>query len=322
MSGSNETSSSVKEFLIIGFVGFRDQQSRRYLFGVFLTVYLSILFGNILLILIFLSDSTLHTPMYILICGLAVLDIAITTTTVPSLLVLFTFEYRLVSLASCFTQAAFFLGLFAAECFLLALMAYDRYIAICKPLHYPNLIYNSRITKLMVCCWMVGFLCAALVVTLLLKLSFCGSNKISRSFCDFGSVLILACGDIQITNYVAFTVALSVLLIPLVFILFSYMRIIFSVFKIASSEGRLKAFYTCGTHMLVISVFFLVACSDFVAFRIPGTSLDTRIMIPIIQNVFPALVNPIIYCLRTKEIRQSFIKTLKKLRVVKDAKKN
>ncbi|MBN3291519.1 OR2D2 protein, partial [Polypterus senegalus] len=322
MSGLNQTSSSVKEFLITGFLGFRDQESRRYLFGAFLTVYLFILVGNIVLIIIFISDRSLHTPMYILVCGLAVLDIAITTNTVPSMLVVFTFGYRVVPFAACFTQVTFWLGLFSTECFLLALMAYDRYIAICNPLHYPNLMYNSLIIKLVVCCWLVGFLCAIVTVALLLRLSFCGSNKIIHCFCDFGSLLFLACGDIQITNYVALSIGLSVLFIPLAFILFSYMQIILSVVKIASTEGRMKAFYTCGTHMLVISVFFLAAGSEFVALRIPGTSLDTRIMILIIQNVFPALVNPIIYCLRTKEIRKSFIKTLKKLRVVKDGKEN
>uniref|UniRef100_A0A8C4TBL7 Olfactory receptor n=1 Tax=Erpetoichthys calabaricus TaxID=27687 RepID=A0A8C4TBL7_ERPCA len=289
----------MNNFLITGFIGFRDQESRKKLFGAFLTVYLFILVGNILLIVIFLSDRTLHTPMYILVCSLAVLDIAITTNTVPSMLVLFTFEYRVVPFAACFTQTTFFLGLFSTECFLLALMAYDRYIAICNPLHYPNLMYNSRITKLVVCCWMSGFLCALITVAVLLRLSFCGSNLIIHCFCNFVSLLFLACGDIQISNYVALIFGLSVLFIPLTFILFSYMRIISSVVKISSTEGRMKAFYTCGTHMLVISVFFLAA-----SFRIPGISLDTRIMILITQNVFPSLVNPIIYCLRNKEIRK------------------
>ncbi|XP_028646165.2 olfactory receptor 2D2-like [Erpetoichthys calabaricus] len=317
MSELTQNFSSVKEFLITGFLGLRDQESRRTLFGVFLTVYLFILLGNLLLVFIFLSDKTLHTPMYILVCGLAVLDIAITTNTVPSMLVLFTFEYRVVPFAACFTQMTLWLSFFSTECFLLALMAYDRYIAICNPLHYPNLMYNSLIINLIAFCWLMGFLCAIVTVAVLLRLSFCGSNKIIHCFCDFGSLLFLACGDIQIINYVALSIGLSVLFIPLAFILFTYMQIIFSVVKIASAEGRMKAFYTCGTHMLVISVFFLAAGSEFVSARIPGTSVDTRIMILIVQNVFPALTNPIIYCLRTKEIRKSFIKTFKKMKCYK-----
>ncbi|XP_028646167.1 olfactory receptor 1E5-like [Erpetoichthys calabaricus] len=314
MSRSNQTSSLDKDFLITGFPNFRDQESRRYLFGAFLTVYLFTLVGNILLIIIFISDRTLHTPMYILICGLAVLDIAITTNTVPSMLVLFTFGYRVVPFAACFTQTTFWLGLCSAEGFLLALMAYDRYIAICNPLHYPNLMYNRHIIKLMAYCCLFCFFCSIVTVAVLARLPFCGSNQITHCFCDFGSLMFLACGDNQITNYVMFIIGLCVMFIPLAFILFSYMRIIFSVVKIASTEGRMKAFYTCGTHMLVISVFFLTASGEFIAIRIPGTSVDTRIMVLIIQNVFPPLTNPVIYCLRTKEIRKSFHKMMKKIK--------
>ncbi|XP_051783215.1 olfactory receptor 2D2-like [Erpetoichthys calabaricus] len=316
MSSLNLTSSSVKEFLISGFLGFRDQESRRTLFGVLLTVYLAILLGNILLILIFISDRTLHIPMYILVCGLAVLDIVITTNTVPSMLILFSFEYRVVPFAACFTQTMFWVGLFSTECFLLALMAYDRYMAICNPLHYPNLMSNSHVSKLMAGCWVAGFLSATPSVGLVLSLSFCGPNEINHCFCDFGSLLFLACGDNQITNYAILIIGLTVLFIPLAFILFSYVRIIFSVVKIANKDGRMKAFYTCGTHMLVMSVFFLVAGGVFISERIPLLSTDTRIMGLIVQNVFPALMNPVIYCLRTKEIQSSFVKKVKKIRIL------
>ncbi|XP_039602117.1 olfactory receptor 11H6-like [Polypterus senegalus] len=312
MSGENQTNIPVTEFLITGFPGLRDQESRKTLFAVFLTVYLFILVGNILLILIFSSDRTLHTPMYILVCGLAVLDIAITTNTVPSMLVLFRLESRSTPFATCFIQIVFFQGFFSTECFLLCLMAYDRYIAICNPLHYPNLMNNSRISKLMASCWVSGFICAAPPIVLMLRFPFCGSNQINHCFCDFASVLHLACGDVKMTSFVVLSMGMSVLFIPLIFILFSYMRIIYSVIQISTTIGRLKAFSTCGTHMLVISVFFLVAGGVFTSDRIPGTSVDMRIMGLLIQNVFPALVNPVIYCLRTKEIRNSFKKTLRK----------
>ncbi|MBN3291517.1 OR5V1 protein, partial [Polypterus senegalus] len=306
----------VTEFLITGFPGLRDQESRKTLFAIFLSVYLFILVGNILLILIFTSDRTLHTPMYTLVCGLAFLDIAITTNTVPSMLVVFRLESRSTPFATCFVQIVFFQGLFSTECFLLCLMAYDRYIAICNPLHYPNLMNNIRVSKMIACCWLTGFICATTCVILTVQLPFCGSNQINHCFCDFASVLLLACGNIEMTGFVVLSVGLSVLFIPLIFILFSYMRIIYSVVRISTTEGRLKAFYTCGTHMLVISVFFLVAGGVFISDRIAGTSVDMRIMGLIIQNVFPALMNPIIYCLRTKEIRKSFEKTLRKIRIL------
>ncbi|MBN3294241.1 OR5V1 protein, partial [Polypterus senegalus] len=307
MSGWNQ---SVKEFVITGFPGFRDQESRKVLFGVFFTVYLFILLGNILLIFIFSSDRTLHTPMYVLVCGLAVLDVVTSTNTVPSMLVLFRFEYRSVPFGACITQSTFWVGLFSTECLFFALMAYDRYIAICNPLHYPNLMSNTCISKLTACCWLVGFACGIVSVVLLLRLPFCYSNTITHCFCDFASLFFLTCGDNTVSNNLILFIGVSVLFIPLVFIFFTYMRIIYSVVKIASKDGRRKAFSTCGTHMLVISVFFL---GVFITDRIPVTSMDARIMGLIIQNVFPPLMNPVIYFLRTKEIRNSFVKSLKKI---------
>uniref|UniRef100_A0A8C4TGT4 Olfactory receptor n=1 Tax=Erpetoichthys calabaricus TaxID=27687 RepID=A0A8C4TGT4_ERPCA len=316
MSGENQTNMPVTEFLITGFPGLRDQESRKTLFAVFLTVYLFILVGNFLLILIFSSDRTLHTPMYILVCGLAVLDIAITTNTVPSMLVLFRLESRSTPFATCFIQIVFFQGFFSTECFLLCLMAYDRYIAICNPLHYPNLMNNSRISKLMASCWVSGFICAAPPVVLTLRFPFCGSNQINHCFCDFASVLHLACGDVKMTSFVVLSMALSVLAFPMMYIVFSYVKIISSVLKIATSEGRMKAFYTCGTHMLVISIFYFVASAVIISYRIPGTSVDMRIIGILFHNIFPTLTNPVIYCLRTKEIRDSLFKTLKKGRIL------
>ncbi|XP_066563607.1 olfactory receptor 2AT4-like [Amia ocellicauda] len=160
-----------------------------------------------------------------------------------------------VSFSACFTQTYFFLALASIESFILLLMAYDRYVAICHPLHYP-----ARMT----------------------------------------------------ISYVSLSVGLSILLIPLFLILLSYVKILLSVLRISSSAGRAKAVSTCSSHLLVISVFFLTTAGVFISYRIPGTSVDSRVMGSVIQNVFPALMNPIIYCLRTKEIRDSLAKTLNK----------
>ncbi|XP_028646175.1 olfactory receptor 6N2-like [Erpetoichthys calabaricus] len=320
MNTINDTAASVQEFIITGFPKLTDQESRKILFVVFLAVYFFILLGNILLIIIFISNRNLHTPMYVLICGLSILDIVITTNTLPSMLVVFSFGSRVAPFAACFLQTTFWLSLFSTESFLLTLMAYDRYIAICNPLQYPTIMSNSRVLKMIACCWVAGFLCSAPSVILALNFPFCGPNKVIHVFCDYSSVLVLACGNILITSFLGLSIGLSVLIFPLTFILFSYVRIMFSVIKIATSEGRLKAFYTCGTHFLVISVFFLVAGGVFISYRIPGTSVDMRIMGSIFQNVFPALMNPVIYCLRTKEIRDSLVKMLKKKRVLPNRK--
>ncbi|MBN3292919.1 OR5V1 protein, partial [Polypterus senegalus] len=316
MSEPNANSSGVQEFIIIGFPGLSDQKSRRVLFAVFLTVYLFILLGNCSFLAIFASTRHLHNPMYFLISGLAVLDIIITTNTVPSMLVVFIFNSRTTPFASCFIQIFVFLGLMSSESFLLCLMAYDRYIAICNPLLYPTLMDNSRALKMMACCCMGGFIIPGAAVIVTLQLPFCGPNIVVQCFCDYSSVLMLACGDNHIISFVILAIGLAVLFVPLVYILFTYFCVIRHVLQMTSQEGRLKVFYTCGTHMMVIFVYFFIAAGVFISYRIPDTSVDMRIMAAVIQNVFPALVNPIIYCLRTKEIRESFVKTLRKFRIV------
>uniref|UniRef100_A0A8C4TB07 Olfactory receptor n=1 Tax=Erpetoichthys calabaricus TaxID=27687 RepID=A0A8C4TB07_ERPCA len=312
MAEFNQSVPSVVHLILTGFLKLRDEESRKGLFGLVLTTYLFILLGNFLLIVIFTSDRTLHTPMYLLICGLALLDIAITTNTVPTMLAVFTRDDITVPFVPCVIQTIFWISLFTTECFHLALMAYDRYLAICKPLYYSNLMYNTHALKLMACCWVAGFLCAASSVTLVLRFPLCRPNVIINCFCDIVSLLLLACGDVIITSYTVLLIGLSVAFIPLIYILFSYIRIACSVLRIPSRKGRMKAFYTCGTHMLVISVLFVIAIGVFISDRIPGTSMDIRIMGLIIQNVFPPLMNPVIYCLRTKEIQNSFVKMLKR----------
>ncbi|XP_066563630.1 olfactory receptor 2AT4-like [Amia ocellicauda] len=228
MADANYTGSMVSEFIIVGFPGLQDRESKAILFAVFLTVYLLILMGNLLLICILAADTSLHTPMYLTMCSLAIIDISLSTCTVPTMLAVFSSTTHTVSFSACFTQTYFFHALLTIESFNLLLMAYD-----------------------------------------------------------------------------------SVLLIPLFLILLSYVKILLSVLRMSSSGGRAKAISTCSSHLLVISVFFLMTAGVFISYRIPGTSVDMRVMGSVIQNVFPALMNPIIYCLRTKEIRDSLVKTLR-----------
>ncbi|XP_028646154.2 olfactory receptor 6N1-like [Erpetoichthys calabaricus] len=316
MSGTNQTNFLIKEFIIVGFPGFQDQPSKKTLFTFFLIAYLLVLLLNLLLIGIFIVDRNLHTPMYFLVCSLAILDIILSTNTVPRMLALFILDLRSTPFLACFAQTYFFLVLSSAECFLLSVMAYDRHIAICRPLHYPTIMTNSRILKLIIFSWLGGFLSPTIAVGLALRFPFCGPNKITHCFCDYASVLILACGDILITSYVALAIGLSVILISIIYIIFSYTRIIMSVLKISSSTSSMKAFSTCGTHLLVISLFLFTAGGVSISYRFPGATTDVRIMAAIVQNVLPPLMNPIIYCLRTKEIRDSFMRTLRKRRMV------
>ncbi|MBN3309475.1 O11H7 protein, partial [Amia calva] len=312
MADTNYTGSMVSEFIIVGFPGLQDRESKAILFAVFLTVYLLIVLGNLLLICILAADTSLHTPMYLTICSLAIIDIILSTCTVPTMLAVFNSVTYTVSVSACFTQTYFYMALPSIERFNLLLMAYDRYVAICHPLHYPARMTVKFTLQLIVVCWLAGFLSPILGFSVTLTIRFCGPNRVLQCFCDYAGVLRLACGDVLSISYVSLFVVLSLLLIPLFFIVLSYVKIIQSVLRISSSVGRAKAFSTCSSHLLVISVFFLTSAGVYISYRIPGTSVDMRVMGSVIQNVFPPLMNPIIYCLRTKEIRDSLVKTLKK----------
>ncbi|MBN3304486.1 OR6N1 protein, partial [Amia calva] len=305
----------VSEFIIVGFPGLQDKESKAILFAVFLTVYLLILMGNFLLICILAADRHLHTPMYLTICSLAIIDIAFSTNTVPTMLAVFGSTTHTVSFSACFTQTYFFQALVSTESFNLLLMAYDRYVAICHPLHYPARITVRFTFQLIVVCWLGGILIPIITFSLAFTKRFCGPNRVLQCFCDYSGVLRLACGDVLSISYVVLFVGLSILLIPLFFIVLSYVKILLSVLHISSSGGRAKAVSTCSSHLLVLSVFFLTTAGVFISYRIPGTSVDMRIMGSVIHNVFPALMNPIIYCLRTKEIRDSLANTLKKSKI-------
>uniref|UniRef100_A0A8C4XBW0 Olfactory receptor n=1 Tax=Erpetoichthys calabaricus TaxID=27687 RepID=A0A8C4XBW0_ERPCA len=272
--------------------------------------------GNLLMIFIFFVDESLHTPMYILICSLAFLDIVVVTVTVPKMVAAFMFDFKAISLNGCFTQLLFHHSLVVSESFLLGLMAYDRFVAICRPLHYPNIMTNSGVVRKIISCWVGGFFSPVIPLILALRLPYCGPNKIVHCFCDHVSVIRLACAETVINNYVALPITLSTLFFPLFFILLSYIRIVRSVLKIANSEGRFKAFSTCGTHLIVVCIFFLSSVSVYISYRIPGSSEDVRMMTSIVGIVISPVINPIIYCLRTKEIWDSCMKTLKRAKLL------
>ncbi|XP_028648276.1 olfactory receptor 10A3-like [Erpetoichthys calabaricus] len=307
----NKSNLMVQEFIMIGFPGIQDRFSKNILFGVLLVVYLCIILGNLLIMLAFLADQTMHTPMYLLIFSLAMLDLMSSTTTVPNLFVVLTSDLAVISITDCFIQMFFFGVLKAAEAFLLGLMAYDRYIAICRPLHYFSIINNNLVLKLIICCWAIAFVLVAIPTIVAFKLPFCGPNKLAHFFCEHSTVVKLACGYDLIVSYASITLGLSVKLGPLFYIVYSYVRILKSVFKIESSHGRLKALSTCTSHLMVIFVFYLVGTGVVITNSVPGSSEDVRIMAALLYNVMPPLINPIIYSLKTTEMQAHFVKLIK-----------
>uniref|UniRef100_W5NNB9 Olfactory receptor n=1 Tax=Lepisosteus oculatus TaxID=7918 RepID=W5NNB9_LEPOC len=309
---SNQTVTNISEFIVNGFSGIQDQRSQNILFAFFLITYVLTLFGNVSILIVIKFDKSLHTPMYTLIGTLAFLDLCIPSVTVPKILTNLMFRTKSIEFGACFTQMVFYLGVGSAESFLLMVMAYDRYVAVCDPLHYSTIMSNRHLIKLHILCWVGGMMVPMLPLYLAVRLPFCGPNVVLHAFCDYSAVVRLACANVTLNAIVSMTIAMSVLLIPLAFIFFSYIKIIISVIKVASSEGRKKAFSTCASHLLVILVFYLVAVFVFITYRIQGFSDDVRIMAAVLQNVIPPLVNPIIYCLKTRDIRKSFLKFIRK----------
>ncbi|XP_028657063.1 olfactory receptor 6N1-like [Erpetoichthys calabaricus] len=315
MANASLTTSSVQQFFVVGFPGYQDHESKLLISGIFLIAYLLIWLGNLSILNTFMLDKNLHKPMYVLICTLAVLDITFSSVTIPRILAVLMFDASMISFTACFAQLFLFHSVGSSQSFLLMLMAYDRFVAICNPLLYPTIMTNKFLLKQIALCWLGGFTTLIIPLVLALRLPFCGPNKVRHLYCDHSSVVRLACADISINSYVTLTIGLSVMFTALAYIVYSYIHIIKSVLKIASSEGRAKAFSTCGTHLVVIFIFIFTAVGVYISYRIPGTSEDVRIMITVLQNIIPPLLNPVIYCLRNKEIRDSFIKIVKRCKI-------
>ncbi|XP_028657064.2 olfactory receptor 6N1-like [Erpetoichthys calabaricus] len=304
--------SSVQQFIVVGLPGFQDHESKLLFSVIFLIAYLLICLGNLSIIVTFMLDESLHKPMYALICTLAIFDICYSSSTVPRALAVLMFDSNVVSFAACFAQIYIFHAVGSSQAFLFMLMAYDRFVAICNPLLYPTIMTSRVILKQIALCWLCGFITLIIPLILALRLPFCGPNKVTHLYCDHTSVVRLACADISVNSIVTLIVCLSVIFIPLAYNLYSYTRIITSVLKIASSEGRTKAFSTCGSHLVVMFITSFTAAGVYISYRIPGTSEDMRILAAVLQTIIPPLLNPVIYCLRNKEIRDSIVKTVKR----------
>uniref|UniRef100_A0A8C4SP46 G-protein coupled receptors family 1 profile domain-containing protein n=1 Tax=Erpetoichthys calabaricus TaxID=27687 RepID=A0A8C4SP46_ERPCA len=310
------TTSSVEQFIVFGFPGFQDHESKLLISVIFLIAYLFIWLGNVSIIVTFMLNESLHKPMYVLICTLAVFDITFSSITVPRALAVLMFDARVVSFNACFAQLFLFHAVGSSQSFLLMLMAYDRLVAICNPLLYSTIMSNRVILNQITLCWLGGFITPLIPLILALRLPFCGPNKVMNIYCELASVVRLACSDISVNTTLAFIIAMCTLLIPLAYIVYSYICIIKSVLNIASSEGRVKAFSTCGTHLMVICIFIVTAVGFYISYRIPGSSEDVRTMAAVLQNIIPPLLNPVIYCLRNKEIRDNFVKSVKRCKIL------
>uniref|UniRef100_G3U9W7 G-protein coupled receptors family 1 profile domain-containing protein n=1 Tax=Loxodonta africana TaxID=9785 RepID=G3U9W7_LOXAF len=299
-------SNTITGFMLLGFPCSREVQI--LLFVLFSVVYLLTLIGNSSIICDVHWDQRLHTPMYILLSNFSFLEIWYVTSTVPNMLANFLSETKIISFSGCFLQFYFFFSLGSTECFFLAVMAIDHYLAICRPLHYPT-ITTGRLCTNLVNCWVFGFLWFLIPIIIISQMSFCGSRIIDHFLCDPDPLLALTCKRSPVMELVFSTLTSMVIIGPFLFMSGSYALVLRAVLRVPSGAGRTKAFSTCGSHLTVVSLFY----GTIMVMHVSPTSENPAGMQKIITLVYSAvtpLLNPFIYSLRNKDMKDALKKAL------------
>nr|XP_033779100.1 olfactory receptor 10A4-like [Geotrypetes seraphini] len=289
------------DFILLGFSDL-SLHVQQFLFVMLLVVYIFAFLGNLLVFTILTVDPVLHTPMYFFLRNLSFVEMSLTTVIVPNTLEKLLAEDRSISFLGCAFQLYFF-ALFAnEECILLCIMAYDRYIAICNPLRYSIIMSNRRCVYLAVGSWIMSILFQIGQVSFIFSLPFCISNEIHHFFCDFTPVLKLSCTNTYLNDIIRMTAAFLFLFLPFLIILASYIYIFSTVMKMNSKTGRSKAFSTCTSHVTSVTLFYVTAM--LVYFQPSVGYVDERVF-AVCYCIINPLLNPLIYSLRSKEVKGS-----------------
>ncbi|KAG8544575.1 hypothetical protein GDO81_022244 [Engystomops pustulosus] len=299
-------------FILLGFSEYIDSQV--LLFFGFLAAYSICILENILLIVLVCLNSQLHTPMYFFLCNLSFLDICLTTLIHPKFLLTF-LNMRAISFYECMGQLYLYIGLQSLEYLLLTVMSYDRYVAICDPLHY-NIILNRKVcVTLSAVTWLISLADPAPIMHFLTKLPFCKSRKINHLFCDSVPLLQLSCGSITKVGIVILIEVAGLALPAFTFTLYSYISIISVILKIQSAKGRLKAFSTCSSHLTVVSMLYLTLTCIYFVPQSSNTSLNNSKTVSLLNIVLIPMLNPVLYSLRNKDVKNAFLKLIKRKRI-------
>ncbi|XP_027811032.2 olfactory receptor 7A40 [Marmota flaviventris] len=297
MEPGNDT--HISKFLLLGIS--EDPTLQPFLFGLFLFMYLVTVLGNLLIIMATISDSHLHTPMYFFLANLSFADIGFSSTTVPKMLVNIQTQSKVITYTGCIAQIFFLILFCVLDNFLLAVMAYDRYVAICHPLHYM-VIMNRRLCGLLVlACWATTSLNSLLETLMALRLSFCTDVEIPHFVCELNQLVLLACSDTFPNVIVMYFAAVLLGGGPFAGILYSYSKIVSSVRAISSTQGKYKAFSTCASHLSVVSLFYSTLLGVYLSSSITQNSQSTA-RASVMYSVVTPMLNPFIYSLRNKDI--------------------
>ncbi|XP_035888243.1 olfactory receptor 7A5-like isoform X4 [Phyllostomus discolor] len=292
----------ISEFLLLGFSETHGQQP--ILFGLFLCMYLITVLGNLLIILAVSSDSHLHTPMYFFLSNLSLVDICFTSTTIPKMLVNIQTQSKVITYAGCITQMYFCIHFAVLDDFILTVMAYDRYVAICHPLHYMVIMNPCLCGLLVLVSWVISILNSLLESLMVLDLSFCSDLEIPHFFCELKEVVQLACSDTFPNDIVMYFLAGLLGGGPLAGILYSYSKIVSSIRAIPSAQGKYKVFSTCVSHLSVVSLFYGTSLGVYLGSAGTHHSQSSAVA-SVMYTVVTPMLNPFIYSLRNKDIKRA-----------------
>ncbi|KAM8940950.1 olfactory receptor 1f45-like [Lycaon pictus] len=311
MDRDNQT--TVTEFLLLGLSGQSEQED--ILFGLFLGMYLVTIIGNFLIVLAISSDSHLHTPMYFFLANLSCVDICFSSVTTPKMLVNHILGSKSISYMECMIQIYFFITFTNMDGFFLSVMAYDRYVAVCCPLHYTMIMKPKLCMLLVVASWVITNLHTLLHTLLMAQLAYCFNNTVHHFFCDPYAILKLSCSSTFINDLMVFTVGGLVFLTPFTCIIISYAYILSNVLKLPSAHGIRKAFSTCGSHLTVVSLFYGAILGVYMR---PSSSYSVQDTVAtVIFTVVTPLVNPFIYSLRNHDMQRALRKLISVSRIRK-----
>ncbi|XP_027698438.1 olfactory receptor 11G2-like [Vombatus ursinus] len=302
-------SNNIAGFILLGFPCRRENQV--LFFSLLLIIYILTLLGNGAIICAVVWDQKLQTPMYILLANFSFLEIWYVTAVIPNMLVNFLSETKVISFSGCFLQFYFFFSLGITECFFLAIIAFDRYLDICQPLHYPAIMTGHLCTNLMISCWALGFLWYLVPIIIISQMSFCDPKIIDHFVCDSGPLLALMCTRVPVMEFTCSTLSSLNLFAPFGFIMGTYALVLRAVLRVPSVAGRQKAFSTCGSHLAVVSLFY---GSVMVMYVKPASGHDsgTQKIVTLFYSVVTPFLNPMIYSLRNREMKEALRKVLGK----------